>query len=225
MIVSIHIPKTAGRSFRMRLEAGFGARAYFDYGDWVGYDTPETVARRAGRVAEMRQRRDALVRDYDLIHGHFIPDKYVDLFPTEFVAFFRDPYQQAVSNYQFLSRNPGIDHPGVKVFHETKPTLTEFIALTPSVQSVFLGSLSIDELAVVGLTEQYERGVALFGAVLGRPLQAESERGNVNPDRPGETYAIEQDVRRAVEVHRGADVELYRRARERFAQLAARYGV
>jgi hypothetical protein len=41
MIVSIHVPKTAGTSFRFRLEAAFGARLPCDYGDWLEIRMPE----------------------------------------------------------------------------------------------------------------------------------------------------------------------------------------
>ncbi len=226
LIASIHIPKTAGTSFRFLLQAMFGARALFDYGDLVGYDTPETVARRALRTAEMRARRDELLRDYDIIHGHFIADKYAGLFPgVRFAAFFRDPYQQAVSNYRYLLRHPEIDHPGVKAFHEARISLLEFIEVVTDVQSRFLGQMAVEDLAMVGLTEQYERSIALFAAVSGRRLPLEAVRENVNADRQGEAYPIDAAVRKAIDSHRAADVELYRRACERFAWLAARYGV
>ena len=226
MIVSIHIPKTAGTSFGMRLEDKFGLRLLKDYGDWVGLDTPEANALRAARDAETRARRDELLRDYDIIHGHFVADKYVGLFPVAaFTAFFRDPYQRAVSHYEFLLRYPKLDHPWIRQFHESRPALADLLKLFPNYQSIFLGQVAIEDFAVVGLTEQYERSVALFEAVFGRKLPPEVARGNVNPDREGDAYPIDPAVRRAIDIHHAADVELYRRACERFAQLAARYNV
>ena len=45
----------------------------------------------------------------DVIHGHFIADKYLGLFPqTDVIAFFRDPCQQALSNYFFMQNNPNL---------------------------------------------------------------------------------------------------------------------
>jgi hypothetical protein len=226
LIVSIHIPKAAGQSFRVRLLSTFGSRALFDYGDWVGYDTPQIVARRELRKAAMRARRDELLRDYDVIHGHFAPDKYVGLFPTtRFAAFFRDPYQQAVSHYQFMLRHPEIDHPAVKILHETRMSVREFIAAFPDIQSRLLGHLTLDDLAMVGLMERYERGVALFAAVFGCKISPETSRENVNPDRHGDTYPIDAAVRKAIDTHRAGDIELYRRACERFDHLSARYGL
>lgn len=226
MIISIQVPKAAGQSFRVRLQSTFASRALIDYGDWAGYDAPEAIARRELRKAEMRARREELLRDYDVIHGHFAPDKYVGLFPTtKFAAFFRDPYQQAVSHYQYLLRHPEIDHPVVKAVHETPLSLLEFIAAYPNIQSWFLGHLGVEDLAMVGLKEQYERGVELFAAVFGRKIALEISRENVNPNRRGDAYTIDADVRKAVDSHRARDIELYRRACERFDRLGAHYGL
>lgn len=89
MIVSIHIPKTAGTTFRELLYRDFGERLFQDYGDLAGYRSPEADALRARRKLEIRARRDELMRNFDVIHGHFIADKYIGLFPkSDFVAFF-----------------------------------------------------------------------------------------------------------------------------------------
>jgi len=56
LIVSIHIPKAAGQSFRVRLQSTFGSRALIDYGDWTGFDTPAAVAQRAAREPVIRGR-------------------------------------------------------------------------------------------------------------------------------------------------------------------------
>ncbi len=226
MILSIHIPKAAGQSFRLRLQSTFGPRALIDYGDWVGVDTPDAVAHRRRRRQEMRARNDELLRDYDVIHGHFVADKYLGLFPiAEFAAFFRDPYQQAMSHYQFFLRHPEIDNPAIKLFHDTRMSPPEFIAAFPDIQTRYLGSLTVADLAMVGLFEQYERSVALFEAVFGRKLAPETARENVNPDRRGDAYAVDAAVRKAVDTYRAGDLEAYRRAQAMFTRLSVRYGL
>jgi hypothetical protein len=226
VILSIHIPKAGGTTFGHLLEAAFGARLLRDYGDLVGFDTPEAAARRATRIAEARARRGELLRDYDIIHGHYTADKYAGLFSgARVVAFFREPHQQAMSHYEFFLRHPEIDNPAVTMFHELRISRTEFVARTENHQAAFLGTMDLDELAVVGLTEQYERSVALFEAVLGHKLPRDVAHANVNPNRRGEHYEVDQELHRAVVQYRGADIELYRRACERFAALCERYGV
>jgi hypothetical protein len=226
VILSIHIPKAGGTGFGHRLQAAFGSRLLRDYGDLIGFDTQEAATRRTARIAEARARRDELLRDYDVIHGHFTADKYAGLFPTtDVTAFFREPHQQAMSHYEFLMRHPQMDNPAVKLFHELRIPLTEFVERTGSLQAAFLGSMDIGEFAVVGLMEHYERSVALFEAAFGRKLPREAARANANPDRRGERYEIGPELRRAVALHRAGDVEVYRRACERFGDLCERYGV
>jgi hypothetical protein len=226
MIVSIHVPKTAGKSFRLRLEALLGSRMMSDYADWIGLDTSEARAQRAEQAARMHAQRDEILHKYDLIYGQFIADKYVGQFPiVAFTAFLRDPCQQAVSHYQFLSRHNEIDHPWVKRFREERPTLPEFIEALPNFQSVYLGRVPLDEFAMIGLFEQYDRSVALFEAVFGLKLPPETERTNVNPGRLERCYEIDPMVRRAIDIYRAGDVDLYRRACERFDHQCRRYGV
>jgi hypothetical protein len=201
----------------------FGSRIMLDYGDWAGFNTPQANARRAERERNMRARRDELVENYDAIHGHFVADKYVGLFPDpKFVAFFRDPYQQAIAHYYFLERNPQRPHPEEKIFHERGMSLMEYLEWDAfyNYQSQFMGSLSIDDLAFVGLSEDYEASLSMFEAMFGIALEVKYE--NVNPHRQADGYHIEPEVRKAVNKYRPADVELYERAKERFAQQLQR---
>lgn len=224
MILSLHVPKAAGNSFRELLQADFGSRFMKDYGDWAGFKVPEALERCRVRTRAMRLRRDELLQKYDIIHGHFATDKYLGLFPVEdFVAFFRDPYQQAVSHYWFLLRNPQREHLEEKMFHEAKMTLHDYLSWEAFYdhQSQYLGSMAIEDLAMVGLSEEFYRSVDLFNAKFGRNLRGGSFH-NVNPDTEGGEYKIDEDIRKLVDKHRGADVELYRRAKEIFARQTAK---
>jgi len=224
MILSIHIPKAAGNSFRLLLQAGFGPRMMRDYGDWAGCRVPEAMERCRRRSLEMRSRRDELLEVYDVIHGHFAADKYLGLFPIEdFVAFFRDPYQQALSHYYFLLRNPERDHPEERIFHEAKMSLHDYLAWDAfhDQQTQYLGTLSTDDLAMVGLSEEFYRSVELFNSMFGCNLRGHSFL-NVNPDTQGGYYKISYDVRKAVERYRAADIETYRRAKEIFQRQTSK---
>lgn len=229
MIISVHIPKTAGISFREMLKRGYGDRFLPDYGDRIGINSPEAIAERARRADEMRRRRDELLANYDVIHGHFVAAKYVGAFPrTDFVAFFRDPYQQAISNYYFLLRHPEAaqEYPVVKVFHDAKMTLEEYVEWKEvrSPQGDMVSGLSVDDFTVAGLTEEFERSIALFNRVLGAHLEGEV-RLNANPSREQGSYAVPNDLKKLIDANREKDIDLYRRAKERFARLVARHGV
>ena len=227
MILSLHVPKAAGNSLRELLQVEYGERFMGDYGDWSGFDTPEANARRAVRTAAMRARAAELQANYDIIHGHFHADKYLGLFEREqFVAFFRDPYQQAMAHFFFLLRNPQRNHPEERIFHENRMTLLDYLSWDAfrNQQSQYLGSVAIEDFAMVGLSSQFARGLALFGATFGRDLGPE-RFANVNSHRQNPDYEIEPQVRRAVEKYRGADIELYRRAQELFEKQARKAGL
>jgi hypothetical protein len=217
MILSVHVPKAAGNSFRESLAAAYGDRLMGDYGDWAGFDVPEANERRARRTAEMRARGPELLQRYDVIHGHFVADKYAGLFPTaRYVAFFREPYQQALAHYYFLLRNPQRAHPEEKMFHEAKMSLLDYLEWSAfrDHQSQYLGGLSIDDFAMVGLSSEFPLSLRMYEAVFGVDLGAE-RFFNVNEERAGD-YAVEPEIRRAVEKYRAGDIELYRRAVEIF---------
>jgi hypothetical protein len=211
------------------LRQEYGERLFLDYGDWVGVNSPEAIARREQRATSMRRRRDELLERYDVIHGHFMAEKYVGLFPQpRFVAFFRDPYQQTISNYYFLSRHPeaGDRYPAVKAFHEARMTLHEYVTWKEvrSPQADTVTGLCVNDIAVVGVTEEFARGIALFNAVLGSRLAGET-RLNANHARERSTYPVPEDLRKLIAANRERDIELYSLAKERFNRLAARYGV
>lgn len=227
MIVSLHVPKAAGNSFRGLLQGAFGHRLMLDYGDWAGCRVPEAIERCNFRTLRMRNRAKELLERYDAIHGHFIADKYLGLFPrADFAAFFRDPYQQALSHYCFLRRNPQRDHPETKMFHDARMTLHDYLRWDAfhDHQLQYLGTLSVGELSLVGVSEEFSRSVELFNRVFGCDLRGDCFL-NVNPDRRGAPYRIDPDIRKAVDKYRAADVDLYRRAREIFLRKASRAGL
>ncbi|MDQ2866647.1 MAG: hypothetical protein M3R51_10520, partial [Candidatus Eremiobacteraeota bacterium] len=91
-------------------------------------------------------------------------------------------------------------------------------------QSQFLGSLSIDDLTFVGLSDRYPESLEMFRAAFGHDLGPEIFE-NVNNERSSEGYAVTDDVRAAVQKHRGQDVELYERAKEIFERQLRRITV
>jgi hypothetical protein len=223
MLLSIHIPKAAGNSFRVSLMKRFGRKFIKDYGDWAGFDTPEARARRARREAAARAQCETL-KTYKVIHGHFVADKYRGLFADEkFVAFFRDPYQQSIAHYNFLQRNPQREHPEARIFHEAKMSICEYLEWNAfrDHQSQFLGTLKIEDLAFVGLSEEYPKSLMLFREIVGYD-PGEEQFENVNSARGDAGYEVGADVRRLVQRYRAADIELYRKAKEIFALQSQR---
>lgn len=127
MIVSCHVPKTAGTSFGELLVKNFGDRVLLDYGDRVGWDTDEGIAWRESRNLLNKP----LPSKVHCVHGHFYLSKYLSLQPNlRVVTFVRDPVERVISNFRFLRSHPKIRHPLVAAFHEANPTLGRFRADT-----------------------------------------------------------------------------------------------
>lgn len=223
MIISVHIPKTAGTTFGEQLQRQFEHRLLRDYHDWPENSGPEGLERsRASRQAVVAQ-RDEIASSFDAVHGHFLPSKYLDVIPGgRVVAFVRDPCQHAISAYAYAHRVQGAPRPDLQRFLERRMTLIEFIEAFPNLQSLYLEEIGVEGLAAVGLTERYEASVALFSKVFGLELPPVEKR-NVNPERTAGAYPISDEIRRAIERARAPDVELYRRASERFEDLLRRY--
>lgn len=223
MIISLHVPKTGGETFRRRLELAFGPRLLADYGDRVGFISDDIVRHRRQRAREMLAARDEIERDHDIIHGHFCADKYRGLFRAEqYVAFFRDPMQQAISHFRYLRRLPPQKDPIIRAIQAPGVGFADFLVMegVTNSQAELVGAMPLEHFAMVAVTEDFDRGLALFNATFGCALEA-GERLNVDPDTTGSAHFLSPQERRAVRRHREADLDVYHRARRMFRRLCA----
>lgn len=91
LIVSIHIPKTAGTTLATIFERCFSRRVLFDY---AGYHKEQVAA------PEIVDGRDFIKRYFLVLHGHFLARKYLDVFPDSyFIATVRHPVERVISQY------------------------------------------------------------------------------------------------------------------------------
>jgi len=227
VIISVHIPKTAGRSFHHVLAARFGDRLLDDNGDFPESMTAESVAHRRETRARVIAEAGSIAQRYDAIHGHFTADKYAGIFPDgRFTTMMRDPYQQAISTFAHARRlkTPTLsDHPELRKFRDEQMSLIDLIAAYPNHQTMYFGGLDLEEFAMVGISERYDDSLALFERIFDQSLPRATERKNVNPAKTEPAYDVPDEVRRAVDAHRARDLEWYRRACERFARQLREY--
>jgi hypothetical protein len=220
MLLSVHIPKTAGTSFWNTLRDVYGERVLWHNNDWVEVGGPEAIARRERHRAELVGDPAIFAQRFDALHGHYSARKYLGAFPdARLVTFVRDPFQHVLSCYWFAVRSESLPHPGHHVFKARDMSVLELIEMYPDHQSMYVDGVPLDAFAMVGIYERYDESLALFERVLGVTIPDRGRRENVNPSRPEHGYAITPEVRRAVERHRAGDIELYRRAVERFERL------
>lgn len=101
-LISIHIPKCGGTSFKAVLKKWFGKNLYQHYFDERKNKKPPRYNLKSGFF-----RREFLNGVY--IHGHFnktrgfgVNDYYPEL--DQFITILRDPFEIAVSNYYYIQR-------------------------------------------------------------------------------------------------------------------------
>jgi Sulfotransferase family len=231
MMISMHIPKTAGTSFASHLIAIHGEDICFDYGSQYGFVDiyPPTLAMRAFRLANHwrdRVRFRMQLKPTDrCIHGHFQAQKYRPQFANaRFVTWLRDPVERVISQYLHWQRRPDRGHTISRLLHERQLTLVQFAELdvVRNLQSRYFGDMRLDDFWFVGVQERYDDELAAFYAKLDlapRPIHAR----NVNPEKQtGKGYDVSPADRARLEALNELDRRLYDCALDRAARERGR---
>ena len=158
--IFVHIPKTAGTSFRKAAKQSL--KCAWDY----GLGSPETSSFiRETMYADDRQAVAQKLADegIDLISGHFSADKYRDLIPdSKLIAFVRDPVSRLISEY-----NHHVRHGGYKAPIETFCSNVGH----QNTQSKCFSGLDISDFYFVGVTEMYSESLQSFNRLSGLSLE------------------------------------------------------
>lgn len=217
MIVSVHIPKTAGTSFGAGLEQMFGARLLLDYADRPLSSAPRDVNEREQSRERICRDPFSYIRDYDAVHGHFCASKYFPLREqAQFAFFFRDPVARTVSHYYQWQRDLTAPNELAKSIRSGKLTLEQFSAVPEMrhLYRIFLDGLDIERLAFVGLTEAYDRSIELFNTIFGVELPSQKLNiGSLPNDKPSRTTS------NAIAASQEENAKIYETARRRFDVL------
>lgn len=212
MLVSVHLPKTAGMSFRAALEDHFGDRFLPDYGD----RPMNTTALRRNSYASKEAVRIRLAKrpDADCVHGHFMPLKYRFLRDTQFVAWLRDPVERLGSQYHYWRRSYNPQTPSVMQRRMVEEDWSlERLCLGPEFRNFYqryFWGFPLKRFAYLGITEFFDEDIQEFSQrFLGAPQQA--PQVNRNPEAP-KTYFEDPDLRRRIESYHAVDFGIYRQA-------------
>ena len=217
MIVSVHLPKTAGTSFAATLERNFGTALLWDYAD-LPLNTP-LYKRNKSALENCLSNAQRDFSGVKCIHGHFLPVKYLllaDRRPITFITWLRNPVERVLSHYHFWQR--GSDPESAPPLHrkmiEEKWSLERF-SLGPEVRNLysqFLYGFPLEYFSFIGITEFYEEDFSFFVShFMGSSLQP--ERLNVG-STAADGYQIAESLRNDIEQYHSKDMDLYRRALE-----------
>ncbi len=223
MIVSIHMPKTAGTSFRALLEVHFGNRLLWDANGDFGCENSDTTLNTEYERYRVVEEASLRIAEMDLanvecIHGHLHAHKYLLLSTKRkvtFVTWLRNPVDRLLSQFYFWKReaNAPMSHLHVK-FIEEDWSLERF-CFEPKVKDMYgdlLWGFSAENLDFIGITEYFEEDLKYFAQ---HYLNSHADALMLNAgDNNGRPYQIDGQLRKEIEAFHDRDMRLYKRALE-----------
>lgn len=212
-LLSFHIPKSAGTSFRNMLRDVYGKDAV------LRFDTP---LRGGGkfRVEQQPFTGRVLPNRVRVLHGHFSwrhVSNILELPPDiPKITWLRDPVERVVSNYFYLSKRLReiLDEEGrgVNILSKMERSLTEYAqaGINQNRMSKFLEGLDLEDFRFVGIVEQMEEDLERLGRRMDWSVK-EAYQHNTTGKRKRKITPEERAVIEACNVE---DITLYRRALE-----------
>lgn len=218
LLVSLHLPKTAGTSFRLALEAHYGDRLVQDYAMLpmqLGRGRREWRA-----VCTAAAARRPLAPGVHAVHGHFLPIKYrLALLGrrARYITWLRDPVERVLSHYHFWRRDYDGADPAQPMRNRVlrEDWSLERFCLGPELRNLYgqyLCGFGLRNFAFIGITEHYADDLAWFSRHVMGDAPAAVSHARTNPARQEAGYGVAPGLRDRIERHHAADVALYRRA-------------
>lgn len=224
MLIVTHIAKTGGTTFLQYLDQVFRRRLYHD----VSFSKPRQRSWSRRMIWRMFGCKWRVPRGTECIFGHFRATKYDRDYPdARHAVWFRDPVERLISAYHFLKRIHAPEDRLWNVVHGNDLSLCQFVELAEMQNQQFriLGGKPVAAFDFVGLTEHFAPCMQLFARALGLPEPSALPRANANPERAGQSYALDPSLREYVGQLNGQDYQVYQEATQRCAELARTFGV
>lgn len=200
-LVFVHVPKTAGTSFRHALVHQFGeAGLAMDYGP-KAFETTPLVRRLVYEEPDVSRLREEMIKaGQKVLCGHVQAERYADAFGRRnLLVIVREPIQRLVSEYQHFRRHHGETRGFVEFYRDSR-----FIDR----QVRMAGAVATADYGFVGLTERYAETVALANRQYGWDLPVVQ----VNLGRPSlnTAYRLEPPLEAEVAELNRRDLDYYR---------------
>jgi hypothetical protein len=224
IIVFAHVPKCGGKSLKKGLEAAYGEGLKSHYLNPIRHRPADIFGFRLWRLKKIffpsRYRIDAKI-----VYGHFCFDDIIVGAGRSIRrgAFFRDAVEWFGSYYFYhLSKYPG-------EFPEDPQEMIRKMRLSQAF-ALYLGSVSVESLDFVGITEEYEASLQLFEKIFGVTIPFHFE--NKTPAAPEQEsrskyrrYFEERGVLSEIEAAMAENQRVYGLAQARFTALCDQHGI
>ena len=207
-LISIHIPKTAGRSFHAVLKKVYGEKRVFN------------VTRDSGKEWNAKLEK-AIPPGTAVLHGHFTFSNISKLHEESrvpIVAWLRDPVERVISHYYFFLERT---RSGFRPQHEHRrdDSLTDYVRrpINQNRMSRVIEGIPLKDLFFAGVVEYFAEDLRHLGELLGwRPV--EPLHINNNEGYKAKFAPVGEDVKKIIRALNQKDEELYEEA----LQLRAR---
>lgn len=228
MMISLHLPKTAGTSFKVLLSNNYKRSLYEDYKDFPDNKSFEERTLEAQFLKkQMRFKKYMyLLSNVKCIHGHFLPYKYIDYLKydsTRFVTWLRDPLERLGSHYHYWVRTYHKDNslPFHRKVVEENWTLEQFCLSKEmkNLYSNFLWNFPIDKFDFIGITEYIEEDIKYFSEHYLKNSKLKLQHANYNPVlKTKSKYFSDEDLIKEIKSFHEEDYKIYNYALERRKQ-------
>lgn len=156
-IVSVHFPKTGGVSLVSGLE------------EWYGDSLLKEYAYFPGRPNFPSERPLTLGKKFRAVHGHFAAHKYINMRPSFFITFIREPVDRLISLY-FHWKTHGTFNEQQRHFMNSPHTIVDFARSIGSDYVSYFGRVDIDKFNFIGRTEHYSEDLEVLSKLTGIPF-------------------------------------------------------
>lgn len=207
VLVSVHIPKTAGTSFRQYLKQQYGKDAV------IRLDM--TLDQQRIKINEQPYAKNELPPGIKAIHGHFNPVQLGRQFDfsvhLRHITWLRHPVDRVISNYFYLKKRLAeeLDEPGkgLNILSKMQRTLMEYASdeVNRNRQSKFLAGMPLSQFDFVGIQEHYNEDVAAMAKEFRWDPAIEVPKYNVT----GGKRQVSDADREAIAELNAADMALY----------------
>jgi len=197
----VHIPKTAGSSFRKSLESEFEGKVFCDYGP-TSEETSALVMQHVYEVKDFYQlHKDLVNSNASFLAGHYPAHKYARLFSvSRTITFVRKPVERVISEYKHFVR-----------IHGYKGSLLEFARSAEKINmhQRFLKNLPWQAIGFIGVMDRYKASVQLLNHFFAFNLPILQR--NVAPQSQAENLKVTREDLQEISKLNQADIELYKK--------------
>jgi hypothetical protein len=199
----VHIPKTAGTSFRNSAVLQFGQpRILQDYGEERSATSQEIISS-VYKSGDATSIIDAFANSGAvMVSGHVQITKYAGIIGLpNTVAFIREPVSRVVSHFRHMMRDEGFKGDLVKFINQP---------FNQNVQSRVLSQLDPALLGIVGITEQYQDSIDIINKRWNWGLN--QRRDNISDKMSDFKVSLSSEEKAEIIKLNSKDLALYERA-------------